>query len=107
MAAKRAVSEERTCGGGGTKATDESEKRCGSKEAEPKRDDIHESEIERDGNGDDEWEQVGPKNKSTLSDKSTNHIVHKPFVRKWSLISCVHFAPCIIMQYTMTVTQPL
>ena len=67
MAAKRAVSEERTCGGGGTKATDKSEKRCGSKEAEPKGDDIRGSEVERDGDGDDEWEQVGPKNKSTIT----------------------------------------
>ena len=64
---KKAVSEERTCGSGGTKATNESEKKCGSKEAEPKGDDIHESEVERDGNGDDEWEQVGPKNKSTIT----------------------------------------
>ena len=67
MAAKRAVSEERTCDGGGTKATNEAEKGCGSREAEPKGDDIHESEAERDGKGDDEWEQVGPKNKSTIT----------------------------------------
>ena len=67
VAAKRAASEERTCDGGGTKPTDETEKGCGSKEAEPKRGDIHESEAEKEGNGDDEWEQVGPKNKSTIT----------------------------------------
>ena len=67
VAAKRAASEERTCDGGGTKPTDETEKWCSSKEAGPKGDDFHESETEREGNGDDEWEQVGPKNKSTIT----------------------------------------
>lgn len=93
VAAKRAVSEERKCDGGGTKATDETEKGCGSKEAEPKEDDIHESEAGREGKGDDEWEQVGPKNKSTITRQVSlsNHNIHSPFVWKWSLISYVHF----------------
>ena len=46
VAAKRAVSEERRCEGGGTKATHETEKGCGIKEAEPKGEDNDESEAE-------------------------------------------------------------
>ena len=67
-AAKRAVGGgERKSNGDGAKAIDGAGRGSGRKEVESFGNDVVENEEGGEGKGEDEWEQVGPKNKSTIT----------------------------------------